>query len=897
VRKILLSLAIFLLILPVVAAADVAYILEDSSTTSAKIISSLNNKGISFELVRDSQIISTDFSQFSALLVSEDVTKRDNLPLGEMNSIFLDQRIAEETWPGSIATKTSNARSIHILAPDHEILTGLPIGVIDIYPGVGAATHYLSIKPFFIETLATRGSGTIHPVLAASIREVDDVAIKEVFFGAIASESWNSNAVTIFENSLDWVLSDVDQDQDGFLFEDDCDDSDPDVNPNATEIPYNGKDDDCNPDTIDDDFDSDGFGIAQDCDESDPLINPNAQEILDDIDQNCQNDAPFLTIDLPDVTWDEDSPAPNAIDLNNHFADYEGDPLNFDIHSTSDNINIQLEIDNGVVSFTSTKDYFGSDWVVFKAEDADSFATSNQVTLTVLPMDEPPEFTLPLTCLTEINEDTQHSCTLQATDFELEPFTFSVGTQSNLICEVLGDTLSYISSPDYNGAANCELIVSGDDGSSSHIFNVNILPINDAPKISSFSPATTLVKVPEGIDKEFSINVLDPDSTPTFSWILGSSTLSTTTSKYSFKNSIGNYFLEAKASDTEFSSSVFWNIIVSPISEFTCSEVSGSICSSNQRCNSETLGVKDTNSCCATSCIPRFKDADECKLISPHLKIEITNPESKDKFKLGDSVRTSFKIENNLDEDQDIDVEVHIYNIDSQDSLDEGFTTLDINSNSLKSASLTLKIPEDTDLDDKLAVFIKAEDSVCTQEYLELDIERLEHSVAIESLTMPKVAGCGDLIEARVKVENLGTEDETVSLSLKNSELKINLETDSFKLEEFDQDDKKTESFSIIIPQDTKPGEYTVTASARYNGARSTSLSETIKVTCFQEDFQESSPSIAETLTLSSIAPASILKKATSSSTSTLIAMLMLTTTIIIAALAGLLYFYKFKKN
>lgn len=80
----------------------------------------------------------------------------------------------------------------------------------------------------------------------------------------------------------------VDFDGDGFFSDVDCNDFDPNINPNEIELVYNGIDDDCDSFTIDDDLDFDGYGIAVDCDDNDPNINPGVQEIDDNgIDENC----------------------------------------------------------------------------------------------------------------------------------------------------------------------------------------------------------------------------------------------------------------------------------------------------------------------------------------------------------------------------------------------------------------------------------------------------------------------------------------------------------------------------------------------------------------------------------------------------------------------------------
>ncbi len=70
----------------------------------------------------------------------------------------------------------------------------------------------------------------------------------------------------------------------------DCQDSNPNVNPNANEQCGNGIDDNCNG-FIDEgcevDLDDDGYTNLVDCNDDNPLVNPAATEVCNDLDDNC----------------------------------------------------------------------------------------------------------------------------------------------------------------------------------------------------------------------------------------------------------------------------------------------------------------------------------------------------------------------------------------------------------------------------------------------------------------------------------------------------------------------------------------------------------------------------------------------------------------------------------
>lgn len=94
-----------------------------------------------------------------------------------------------------------------------------------------------------------------------------------------------------------WILvgctpdPDADGDGDGYPASEDCDDADPAINPGATEVFYDGVDDNCT--SLDDD-DADGDGWASDahggddCDDGDAAVNPYAEEVCGDgVDNDC----------------------------------------------------------------------------------------------------------------------------------------------------------------------------------------------------------------------------------------------------------------------------------------------------------------------------------------------------------------------------------------------------------------------------------------------------------------------------------------------------------------------------------------------------------------------------------------------------------------------------------
>jgi len=609
------------------------------------------------------------------------------------------------------------------------------------------------------------------------------------------------------------------------------------------------------------------------------------------------NDPITLGKKIEDITWNEDNSPNKLLNLRDYFVDVDLDGE----YSVSGNRDIVVGIENGIVGFSQPKDWNGAEIVKFNAREGNAKVESNNVKLTVNPMDEPPAFS-ELKCLKEINEDEKYNCNLEATDLENDVLTFSIGQEYNLDCNVNGNVVEYLSTKDYNGVARCELIVSDKDGSNKKFLEANVLPVNDAPRLKSSSQADGFVRAFSLQERSFDISVEDPEKDDVnVVWFLNNVEDATKGNSYKFKKGGGIYTLQARLSDGKAVNDYYWSIIVGLTNEMNCSEIGGNVCAANQICPSSTIQVKDTNMCCSVQCGQKpsdFRDVEICKVKNNNLKIEIEHPKSSEKVKLGDTIKTELSFDNVFNKDQNLDVDISLYDLTKNKSVAENTGSVDVSEGKRQTIRLDLTIPYDLDLDHPYELFVKAEDDICNQNHSKIELQRHSEKLIITEFELAKEAKCGGDIITQLGVKNIGASDQNVSITLKNNQLNINEEINGLDIEKFGKKDKMDKEFSIKIPENSKNGEYIVNLNVR--GKEILSESRTIKIKgCDERDTteKEKQTRVIETLQLNNGLEGNITEQSYAKASNTILIALMLLTTFVGLAFLFFCYIITRDKN
>jgi len=192
----------------------------------------------------------------------------------------------------------------------------------------------------------------------------------------------------------------------------------------------------------------------------------------------------------------------------------------------------------------------------------------------------------------------------------------------------------------------------------------------------------------------------------------------------------------------------------------------------------------------------------------------------------GDMVQIDVEIENNDNEDiDDVIVEVWITERGNDRKLEsEKSSKTDINEDEYESFSFELEVDKDWD-DGSYEVHVKAyesgnENQQCIEDIEDIDVDRPNQKVMIKDILVnPSTVSCGYIFNAEVDVQNVGSkDDDAVKVRMYNSELGIDVLSDTFSLEKYDdRDDDNTVYLEATVPEGMANKEYALTFTLYYD--------------------------------------------------------------------------------
>ena len=193
------------------------------------------------------------------------------------------------------------------------------------------------------------------------------------------------------------------------------------------------------------------------------------------------------------------------------------------------------------------------------------------------------------------------------------------------------------------------------------------------------------------------------------------------------------------------------------------------------------------------------------------------------------------------DENDDIDavIEVALYDSEEKDFVDlededelEREVSLDEGESLTESFIVKVPVEDVEDSSGRYKLYVKVyedgdEDVVCVDKadsdyYQDIRIEKESYEVIVDDIEVTTPAPCGEEVQVSARVYNIGNhEEDRVKVTLYNRDLGINMESESFSL---DEGDSKRVFFNFIVPDGTEEKSYILKLHASYRYRSSTEI-------------------------------------------------------------------------
>lgn len=269
------------------------------------------------------------------------------------------------------------------------------------------------------------------------------------------------------------------------------------------------------------------------------------------------NNAPNVS-DIPNITMLEDA-YNDTINLSQYVTDSDGDNITW---SVSGNVNVSVNITNGIANFTSDLDWYGNETIKFTANDS-QLNDSDVVNVTVVPVNDPPNITaIPSISFQEDLYNDTLNLSNYVSDVEGDDVNWSFSGNDSIMVNIINNSLvNFTASANWSGSENITFTANDSQNVSSENVSVSVAPVNDPPVLydivnKSVNESETLL---------IALNATDIDSNLTYSTNTSLGSLNMTTGVFiwtpNFTQS-GNYTWQFNATDGEFNASKTVNITV-----------------------------------------------------------------------------------------------------------------------------------------------------------------------------------------------------------------------------------------------------------------------------------------------------------------------------------------------